>query len=624
MSRRQALGLISNSQAIRSTSNQPVNENSSKLASLKSMVSSSTASLYNDENERPPGLGTTIKTSKPSEFEFEIFQEDQIDTNAYKATQVFEKFQTQSQCQEVALKRKENKLAENVNELAHEQTAKLSSGNLNKENRDLYTEESKKKIHDANQECNSQDEKKQEEACCHRKHDSEYDDEEDYEDVDDDEYDDDDDDDNNDDRVEEEEEEEEGISRLNLNIIEASNDTFDNYESSRLQSVSIKNSEKTKKESNISSELIHMMDSSIHNESSSPMMLDDTIKFQSVVSATSYDEENENEEVNHDVLDNGDCCRCMEADDDELEELNRKLTIQEDEHVLMSCIEFRDDILEYMRTMEIQNRPKPNYMRKQQDINASMRSILIDWLVEVSEEYKLNQETLYLAVNYTDRFLSQMSVLRGKLQLVGTACMYIASKYEEITPPDVAEFVYITDDTYTRKQVLRMEHLLLKVLDFHMSTPTINSFIIHFINTIKFNNEPNKQRNYRHLQYCKHNNNEPSFAFECMVRYAAELTLIDCDTFLNYLPSQIAASAVYIAMLSFKKQWTKQIADTIGYSFDLSELKPCICHMYKALREVKKHPQQAIFEKYKQSKYKSVASRELPELPFQSSFTSFK
>ena len=56
-----------------------------------------------------------------------------------------------------------------------------------------------------------------------------------------------------------------------------------------------------------------------------------------------------------------------------------------------------------------------------------------------------------------------MSVLRGKLQLVGTAAMFIAAKFEEIYPPDLAEFVYITDDTYSKKQVLRMEHLILKV-----------------------------------------------------------------------------------------------------------------------------------------------------------------
>ena len=66
-------------------------------------------------------------------------------------------------------------------------------------------------------------------------------------------------------------------------------------------------------------------------------------------------------------------------------------------------------------------------MRKQADITPGMRSVLIDWLVEVAEEYKFNNETLFLAVSFVDRFLSRMSVVRGKLQLVGTAAMFIAS-----------------------------------------------------------------------------------------------------------------------------------------------------------------------------------------------------
>lgn len=82
-----------------------------------------------------------------------------------------------------------------------------------------------------------------------------------------------------------------------------------------------------------------------------------------------------------------------------------------------------------------------------------MRAILVDWLVEVSEEYRLSTDTLYLAVNYVDRFLSSMVVLRKKLQLVGTASMLIASKLEEVYPPEVCEFVYITDDTYTENEV---------------------------------------------------------------------------------------------------------------------------------------------------------------------------
>ena len=64
---------------------------------------------------------------------------------------------------------------------------------------------------------------------------------------------------------------------------------------------------------------------------------------------------------------------------------------------------FSQDIYSYLREQEVKFMAKHNYMIKQSDISHSMRSILVDWLVEVGEEYKLQTETLYLAVSYIDR-----------------------------------------------------------------------------------------------------------------------------------------------------------------------------------------------------------------------------
>lgn len=94
----------------------------------------------------------------------------------------------------------------------------------------------------------------------------------------------------------------------------------------------------------------------------------------------------------------------------------------------------------------------------QKDITPSMRGILIDWLVEVAEEYKLVPDTLYLTVAYIDRFLSCNTVTRQRLQLLGVSCMLIASKYEEICAPQVEEFCYITDNTYRREEVCALTH----------------------------------------------------------------------------------------------------------------------------------------------------------------------
>uniref|UniRef100_A0A4W3HWY5 Cyclin A2 n=1 Tax=Callorhinchus milii TaxID=7868 RepID=A0A4W3HWY5_CALMI len=241
--------------------------------------------------------------------------------------------------------------------------------------------------------------------------------------------------------------------------------------------------------------------------------------------------------------------------------------------------EYADDIHKYLREMELKCRPKAGYMKKQPDITNSMRAILVDWLVEVGEEYKLQNETLYLAVNYIDRFLSSMSVLRGKLQLVGTAAMLLASKFEEIYPPEVAEFVYITDDTYTKKQVLRMEHLILKVLSFDLAAPTINQFL----------------GQYRGRE-------EASSKVVSLSLYLAELSLIDSEPYLKYLPSTIAASTFCLANYTINKVgWPKSLVQLTGYT--LESIMPCVTDLYQTYLKASEHAQQAVREKYKTSKY---------------------
>jgi cyclin A len=78
--------------------------------------------------------------------------------------------------------------------------------------------------------------------------------------------------------------------------------------------------------------------------------------------------------------------------------------------------------------VEPARRPAADYLEAvQADVTASMRAILVDWLVEVAEEYKLVSDTLYLTVSYIDRFLSANSLNRQKLQLLGVSAMLIAS-----------------------------------------------------------------------------------------------------------------------------------------------------------------------------------------------------
>lgn len=78
--------------------------------------------------------------------------------------------------------------------------------------------------------------------------------------------------------------------------------------------------------------------------------------------------------------------------------------------------------------MEAKRRPLPDYSEKvQKDVTPTMRGVLVDWLVEVAEEYNLLSDTLHLSISYIDRFLSVNALDRKKLQLLGVSSMLIAS-----------------------------------------------------------------------------------------------------------------------------------------------------------------------------------------------------
>merc|ERR1719498_2333085 len=91
-------------------------------------------------------------------------------------------------------------------------------------------------------------------------------------------------------------------------------------------------------------------------------------------------------------------------------------------------------------------------------------------------KYRLRSETLFLTVNPIDRYLSIANVMRKKLQLLGVVAMFIASKFEEINPPELHEFVHITDNAYTKDDVLVMECTMLTALNWKIVVSTAANF----------------------------------------------------------------------------------------------------------------------------------------------------
>ena len=119
----------------------------------------------------------------------------------------------------------------------------------------------------------------------------------------------------------------------------------------------------------------------------------------------------------------------------------------------LCATEYIDDMYHHFRSKEESTSVRPLYMENQPRLTERMRSILVDWLVDVHVEFKLVPETLYLTINLIDRYLERRVIARKKLQLVGVTCLLIASKYEEVHPVDLQDLVPISERVYTRAKV---------------------------------------------------------------------------------------------------------------------------------------------------------------------------
>lgn len=152
-----------------------------------------------------------------------------------------------------------------------------------------------------------------------------------------------------------------------------------------------------------------------------------------------------------------------------------------------------------------------------------MRSILVDWLIEVHGKFRLLPETIFLAVNIVDRLLSIRTVSLTKFQLVGIVSLFVASKYEEVICPSVSSFLYMTDGGYTDDEMLSAERYILKQIDFNLSYP----------NPINFLRRISKADGY-------------DIQTRTVAKYFLEMSCVD-RKFISVTPSLIAAAGMWLA-----------------------------------------------------------------------------
>ncbi|CAD6443811.1 2cd503ec-0659-4498-9648-c2302a1a5d74 [Sclerotinia trifoliorum] len=244
--------------------------------------------------------------------------------------------------------------------------------------------------------------------------------------------------------------------------------------------------------------------------------------------------------------------------------------------------EYGEEIFSYMRELENKLLPDPHYMDTQAEIQWSMRSVLMDWLIQVHQRFSLLPETLFLCVNYIDRFLSKKVVSLGKLQLVGATAIFVAAKYEEINCPSIGEIVYMVDGGYSSEEILKAERFMLSMLQFELGWPGPMSFLRRISKADDYDLET-----------------------RTLAKYFLEVTIMD-ERFVGSPPSFVAAASHAVARFMLGKgDWSPAHVYYSGYTWN--QLKPLVSLVIECCENARKH-HAAVFEKYSDRRYKRAST----------------
>ncbi|XP_029000384.1 G2/mitotic-specific cyclin-B2-like [Betta splendens] len=261
---------------------------------------------------------------------------------------------------------------------------------------------------------------------------------------------------------------------------------------------------------------------------------------------------------------------------------------EEDSDQPQLCSEYVKDIYNYLHVLEVQQAVQANYMQGY-EITEHMRAVLINWLVQVHSRFQLLQETLYLTVAVLDRFLQVQPVSRRKLQLVGVTAMLVACKYEEMYAPEVGDFAYMTDNAFSKSQIITMEQIILKKLNFQLGRP----LPLHFLRRASKVANSDVERH-------------------TLAKYMMELTLLDYHM-VHYRPSEIAAASLCLSQLLLDGlRWspTQQHYST----YDEAHLKPIMQHIAKNIVTINEGKTKFLAVKNKYSSSKLMKISLIPQL----------
>ena len=272
--------------------------------------------------------------------------------------------------------------------------------------------------------------------------------------------------------------------------------------------------------------------------------------------------------------------------------------------------EYTNDILYNLLQEEKDMKLKidSDYFKTQPEINEKMRAILIDWLIDVNNKFNFTEETLYLAINIIDTYLSLKKIKRCNLQLLGVTALFISCKQNEIIFRRLKEYAYITDNAYNEQDILNMENDIFQTLEFNILFPSALTFFEILCHNFGILDKENKD-DKKNLEF-----NLGKFLIESFYM---------SDTSLKYYASTIACSAMYIVMKFFKMKnyqvcYDKNlfnIKEKITKNNTSNIIKECAKEIYSFIGELSKNNLNASISNFSNEKYGNITKLVFGNLP---------
>lgn len=142
-------------------------------------------------------------------------------------------------------------------------------------------------------------------------------------------------------------------------------------------------------------------------------------------------------------------------------------------------LEYQQDVKAYMFDMETRTTASVDLIDQQPELQWYMRPYLVDFLIEIHQQFRLRPETLYLALNIVDRYVSKRIVFKKHYQLVGCASLWIAAKFEDAKDrvPTVPELCQMCCGAYDESAFIQMEGHVLSTINWVIGHPTTEAWL---------------------------------------------------------------------------------------------------------------------------------------------------